>query len=167
MFVGPRFFFARSYHHPGSFSVNPAGIRGLNSNILLYCSIIFSFELHAFPLTRFRNDVGSSISTFFINFFFMRSKLCIFPNILMSPTLTDKNIFVSYEEISIPKLVVFPDQVPSMLLRTVSPTRVLLVGIHKENKRRTAGSSMCSQDFGHLCFGRRIHTSGHCDVRTC
>ena len=28
-----------------------------------------------------------------------------------------------------------------MLLRTVSPTRVLLVGIHTENKRRTAGSS--------------------------
>ena len=34
---------------------------------------------------------------------------------------------------------------------------------YKFHSRDTTGSSMFAQDLGHLCRGRRIHTSGHSD----
>ena len=47
----------------------------------------------------------------------------------MSSTQTDKNNIVFCERISIPNLELFPNQVPSMLFRTVFLTRVLRVGV--------------------------------------
>ena len=38
---------------------------------------------------------------------------------------------------------------------------------YKFRSRRKTGSSMCFHDFGLLCFGRRIHTSGHSDFWIC
>ena len=55
--------------HPGHFSVAPAEVR--DSNIFVYCSMSASWGLHSLWVhpknTWSRNDVGSSISTFFIN----------------------------------------------------------------------------------------------------
>ena len=68
--------------------VVPAEIR--DSNIFLYSSIIVSFGLHSRWVhpewTWSRKDVGSSISTFFINIFHTRVKFSFFPANLMSST---------------------------------------------------------------------------------
>ena len=62
-------------------SVAPAVIR--DSNISLYWLIIISFVLHSCwvhpKYTWSRNEVGSSRSTFFINFFHMGAICCFFP----------------------------------------------------------------------------------------
>ena len=59
------------FPHPGNFSVATAEIR--DSNIFMYSSIIISFGSHSRwvhpKYTWSRNVVGSSRSTFFINFF--------------------------------------------------------------------------------------------------
>ena len=110
-----------------------------------------------------RNDVGSSISTFFINCFHIRAKFCFFPAILMSSTYTDKNNFCFlWTNTHFPKLVLFPIQVPSMLFRTVFPTRALRVGVRinfVQDEQQDLQD--IPYDFGHLCSGRRIRTSGH------
>ena len=59
-----------------------------DSNIFVYCSIIVWFGLHSRwvhpKYTWLRNDVGSSISTFFITLFHIGATFCFFPAILMS-----------------------------------------------------------------------------------
>ena len=91
--IGPRYSLCLRFCHPSNFSVAPAEIR--DSNILLYCSIIVSFGLHSrWVHPKFswsRNDVGSSISTFFIIFFRMGAIFSFFPAILMSSTYSDRN----------------------------------------------------------------------------
>ena len=72
-------------------SVAPAN----DSNIFEKCSIIVACGLHSrwvHPKSSWsRNDVGSSMSTFFIEFFHMGAILFFFPAILMSSTYTDRN----------------------------------------------------------------------------
>ena len=133
--------------------------------IQTFCCIVQWFgRLVCIPVECIRNDVGSSISTSFINFFHKGAKFCFCPAILMSSTQTDKNNFCFYERITIPNLILFPNQVPSMLFRTVLPTRVLRVGVRKSFVQEEKQDHLSSHDFGHLCFGRRIHTSGHSDL---
>ena len=58
-----------------------------DSNIFVYCSMIVSFGLHSrWVHPKQRNEVGSSRTTFCINFFHMGSKFCCFPAFLQSST---------------------------------------------------------------------------------
>ena len=93
-------------------------------------------------------------------FFHMRAKFCFFPATFMSSMWTDKNKCCFLWASKHPNLVLFPNQVPSFF-RTVFPTSLASGCPYKFRSRGTTGSSMCSHDFGHLCFGRRVHTSEH------
>ena len=99
-----------------------------------------------------RNDVGSSISTFFINFFHMGAKFCFLPAILMSSTLTDKNNFCFLWTNKHSQFGTFSQPISINASQIVFPTR------------GTTRSSMYSHDFGQLCFRTRVHTSGHSDM---
>ena len=123
---------ARGLSHPGNFSVAPAEIR--DSNIFLNCSMIVSFGLHSRwvhpEYTWSRNDVGSSMATSFINFFHIGAKFCFFPANLCHPHRPIRTIFVFLRTNKQSQFGTFPNQFPSMLFRTVFPTRVLRVGVH-------------------------------------
>ena len=93
--------FAWGFTHPGKFSVAPAEIR--DSSIFLYSSIMISFGLHSRwvhpKYTWSRNEVGSSRSTVFINFFHMGAMFCFFPV-----------IFWYYPRVPIRTILVFDEQ---------------------------------------------------------
>ena len=137
-----------------------------DSNIFLYCSTIVSFGLHSRwvhpKYTLSRNDVGSSMSTFFIIFFHMGAILCFFPANLVSSTHTDKNnpcfrwtnMHSQFGTFSHPNSI----KASSNGLSHNNPANGWPYKFHS---RGTTGSSMFAHDFGHLCRGRRIHTSGH------
>ena len=64
---------------------------------------------------------------------------------------------------TVPIWFFFSIQVPIEFPRIVFPTPILPMGVHI-NFVRKVPSSMIAQKIGHLCRGRRIHTSGHCDL---
>ena len=74
-------FLREAFSHPGNFSVAPPEM--CDSNIFVCCSIIISIGLHSrwvHPKRMWsRNDVGSSRSMLFINFFHNRVIFCFFP----------------------------------------------------------------------------------------
>ena len=109
-----------------------------------------------------RNDVGSSRSTCFINFFHMGAIFRIFPDILMSCTCTDKNnpYFRLTNRHTHPSSI----NASSNCLSHKSPASGYP---YKFLSRGTTGSSMLFHELGHhLCRGKRIHVSGHSDVRS-
>ena len=79
--VGPRHRLCGRFSHPGNFSVAPREIR--DSNIFPNSPIVISFGLHSRRVhpkyTWLRNEVGSSTSALFINFFHMGTTFCFFP----------------------------------------------------------------------------------------
>ena len=145
--------FSWGFSHNSNFSVAPAEI--CDSNIFVYSSRIISF-------TWTRNDVGSSRSTCFSNFFHMEAICWFFP---VSSTYTGKYNPCFQWKKDIPSSILFPIQAPIEPLRTVPSTSDQQVGVRFNFRSRgTTRSSMLDQDFGHLCRGRRIHTAGHSDL---
>ena len=84
------------------------------------------------------NDVGSSISTCFINFFHIGAIFHCFPAILKSSTYTDRSN-------------------PCLRWANIHSQ----FGPYKFRSRGTTGSSILDHDLEHLCRGRRIQTFGH------
>ena len=114
-----------------------------------------SFCIHAECVQSLHNqehDVGSSRSSSFINFFHMGAIFCLFPDILMSSTFSDKRINL-----------VFGEQTSILLSNCLTHSSPARGCPHKFRSRGTSGSSMFDHDFGHLCRGSRIHISGHSD----
>ena len=130
--------------------------------------IIIPFGLHwrwVHPkYTWSRNEVGSSRSTFFINFFHMGAMFRFFQPWWCHPRTSMKTILVSDERTSIPNSILFShpscDGTSSNCLSHESPASGCP---YKFRSRGTTGSSLCDVDVGHLCRGRRIHMSGHSD----
>ena len=107
-----------------------------------------------------KNDVGSSRSTSFINFFHMGAIFFFLPAIF----LPIRTILVSDEQTSIPNSVLLPIPVPQEPPQIVfSHKRPASGWSYKFRSRVTTASSTFDQDLGHLCRGRRIHMSGHYD----
>ena len=102
-------------------------------------------------------DVFPSISSTWEPFWF-------FPAMLMSFTYTDKNNFCLQWTNKHSQFGTFShlssNATSSNCLSHMSPARRCA---YKFLARGTTGSSMFSQDFEHLCRGRRIHMSGHSD----
>ena len=132
--------FAQRLSHIGNFSVAPADIH--DSSIFVNFLIIFTFGLHSRWMhpnwTWTENDVGSSISTCFINFFHIGATFHCFPAILKSSTYTDRSN-------------------PCLRWANIHSQ----FGPYKFRSRGTTGSSILDNDLGHLCRGRRIQTFGH------
>ena len=75
-----------------------------------------------------RNEVGSSSSTFFINFFRMGAILCLFPDMLISSACTDKNNPCFRWTNRHSQFGTSPIQVPKEFPQIVFPTRGHQVG---------------------------------------
>ena len=105
-----------------------------------------------------RNEVGSSRSTFFNNFYHVGAIFWFIPTIFMSSTYTDKNNPCFLWTFSLPSF----NRTSSDCRSHNNPADGCSC---KFCSRGTTGSSMFAQDFGHLCRGRRIHTSGHSDLK--
>ena len=156
-FVGSRWSFARGLSHPGNFSVAPKEIR--DANILLKIQMIFSFGLHSswvHPKWRWsRNDVGSSMSTSFINFFHVGASFRPFWCHPHSPIKNNccflwANKHSQFGAISQPRSI----NASPKCLSHQSPASGCP---YKFRSRRTTRSSMYSHDFGHLFSGIRIY----------
>ena len=105
------------------------------------------------------------MSTSFINFSHVGAKFCFVPAILMSSTQTDKNNFCFLWTKKHSQFGTFSQPSSINAFWNCLPHKSPASGCpYKFRSRRTTGSSMYSHDFGHLCFGRRIHTSGHSDL---
>ena len=158
--------FAWGFSHSGNFSVATVEIRA--SNIFAYFPIMISFGLQSrwvHPKSSWsRNDVGSSRSTFFIDFFHMGAIFCFCPAILMSSTYPDKsgpcfrwtNRHSQFGTFSHPS----SNRISSNCLSHNTPGNGCP---YRFRSRTITGSSMFDHDFGPLCHVRRIHTSGHSD----
>ena len=158
--IGPRAFFAWGFSHPGNFSVAPAEIR--DSNLFVHSSLMISFGLHSRWVnpkkTWCGSDVGSSISTCFIKFFYVRAIFCFFPAILMSSTCTDKNnpCFRWTKRHSQLGTFCHPSS-DGISSNCLSHNNAASWCPYKFRSRGTTGSSMFDHDFCHWCPGRRIH----------
>ena len=108
-----------------------------------------------------RNDVGSSRSTSFINFFHVGLRFYFLPANVMS-TNTGPDLYWRTNWHSqcgtFTRLLI-------ELLQTVFPTVIRQVGDQKRfGSRGTSGSSMLDHDCGYLCRGRRVPISWHSDL---
>ena len=136
--------FPWDFSQPGDLSVALAEIR--DSNIFLYSSLIFSFDLHSHwvrkKYTWSRNDVGSPWSTSFINFFHTRLKFGFLPGLRIRIDL------VFDERIGIPKSVPTLIPVPTELFQIFFPT-IGQVGDrpYRFRSRRTTGSAIFDRFF--------------------
>ena len=104
---------------------------------------------------------------FLINFFHMGAILCFFPAIFMSSTHTDKNKpLFSLNKKTFPIGYFSRSRSNKTSSNCLSHDNPAHGCPSKFGLRSTTRSSMFAQDFGHLCRGRRIHTSGHSDLGT-
>ena len=83
----------------------------------------------------------------------------------MSSTCTDENNPCFQWPNRHSQFGTFSHRVPIERPQSVFPTSGQHVGVRANVfSRGTVGPSMSARDFGHLCRGRRIHTSGHSDL---
>ena len=148
-----------------TFSVAPA--EAPDSNIFLYSSMKLSFGLHSrWVHPKFswpRNEVGSSRSTFYIKFFHMGAIFSAFQPCWYHPHLPLRIILVFDKQKDIPNVVLFHSSSNRTYSKCLSLNIPANARPYKFRSRSSTGSSMFAQDLGHLCGGRRIHTSGHSD----
>ena len=154
------------FSHSGNFSVAPARNSWLKHLRILFNWMI-SFGLHSrwvHPTEHMDQEMMwvRQSPTFFINFFHMGAIFCFFPAILMSSTYTDRNnLLFPMNEHTFPirNFSSHPnsDKASSNCLSHSNPANGWP---YKFRSRGTHGIFNFSHDFGHLCRGRRIQTSG-------
>ena len=127
----------------------------------------FSFGLHSRWVhpryTWSKNDVGSSSSTSltFISSTWVQYSASFQP-FSWRQRIPTRIILVSCEQTDTPNSALFPsfDKTSSNCRAQNSPAKGWPC---RFRSRGTTGSSILDHDFGHLCLGRRVHTSGHSD----
>ena len=102
---------------------------------------------------------------FFVKYFPHRINNLFFPANLMSSTYTDKiTLFHDVQRDSQLETFSQPyfNRIFSSCLSHNSPAKGWP---YRFRSRRKIRSSIVDHDFGHLCRGRRIQMSGHCDLK--
>ena len=108
-----------------------------------------------------RNDVGTLQSTSFMNF---PSRIDVLLLSNQFYIVHIRTVLLLGERINITNSELFPNRVPTDFSQIAVQIMVLPDGWpYKFLSKRTTGSSRLNHDFGHLCFGGRIQTSGHSD----
>ena len=138
-------------------------IRFRNSfvNSVVRCAFTLSTSL----LHVVKNDVVSPRSTCFVNFFHVEQRVFALFQPFCHPRTQIGIDLACDARRSFLNSVLFSIQVPAELSICLSHRRPASACPNKFRSRGTTGSSMSDKDFGHSCCGRRIHISGHFDIR--
>ena len=112
-----------------------------------------------------QKDVGSPKSTSSLSTFHIGSRFCFLPANFMSSTYTDENNPISRCTNKHSQFGIFSQPCFNRIFSNCLSHNSIAKGWpYRFRSRGTTGSSILDHDFGRLCRGRRIQTSGHSDL---